>query len=222
MKTVIFKPKEGKFYIPYETGAFEEVRLANNVIDEILRQSTEQKLELTKTEVDSKPEVRYSENTQLLYAHGKTRNQQVLIIHESAEKYFKEKYSKLTAQEPGQKQPLPNRRNGITQKYYLGEITIYLRTGDYPDGSLGEIFIDLDKTGATLRAIMNCFAIMVSIALQHGVPLERIVDKFLHTRFEPAGMVQCSADIKQCASIIDLIFKDIAINYLGKGELKNG
>ena len=139
----------------------------------------------------------------------------------TVEEYFKEKYTQHIVQEPGQKKPLPNHRGGATQKFHIGEITIYLRTGEYPDGTLGEIFIDLDKTGSTLRATMNCFAIMVSMALQHGVPLEKITDKFLFTKFEPAGMVQHNEDIKQCSSIIDLIFKDLAINYLGREDLKN-
>ena len=119
------------------------------------------------------------------------------------------------------KKPLPNRRGGATQKFLIGDTTVYLRTGEYLDGTLGEIFIDLDKTGSTLRATMNCFAIMVSMALQHGVPLEKIADKFLFTKFEPAGMVQYSEDIKQCSSIVDLIFKDLAIHYLGREDLKN-
>lgn len=124
-------------------------------------------------------------------------------------------------EEIDQKVSLPNKRNGYTQKFKVEAITVYLRTGEYPDGTLGEIFIDLDKTGSTLRATMNCFAIMVSMALQHGVSLEKITDKFLHTKFEPAGMVQCSESIKSCSSIIDLIFKDIAIHYLEREDLKN-
>src|SRR5437763_10994367 len=96
---------------------------------------------------------------------------------------------------------------------------MYLRTGEYEDGTLGEIFIDMHKEGAAFRSMTNCFAIAVSLGLQHGVPLDEFVDAFLFTRFEPNGMVQGNPHIKMTSSIIDYIFRELAITYLGRHDL---
>ncbi|MCH7500007.1 MAG: hypothetical protein IH886_08360 [Nitrospinae bacterium] len=120
-----------------------------------------------------------------------------------------------------EKRKLPNRRNGVTQKMKISGQTIYLRTGEFEDGSLGEIFIDLSKEGALIRSLMNCFAIAISVALQSGASLEDLCDKFMFTRFEPAGIVENNQDIKMCSSILDAIFKDLAINYLDRKDLKH-
>ncbi|MCA9515616.1 MAG: vitamin B12-dependent ribonucleotide reductase, partial [Myxococcales bacterium] len=114
---------------------------------------------------------------------------------------------------------LPFRRAGYTQKAVIGGHNVYLRTGEHEDGSLGEIFLDMHKEGAAFRSMMNCFAIAVSLGLQHGVPLEEYVDAFLFTRFEPNGMVQGNPYIKLTTSIIDYIFRELAITYLGRHEL---
>ena len=114
---------------------------------------------------------------------------------------------------------LPNRRNGYTQKARVGGQKIYLRTGDYADGRLGEIFIDMHKEGATFRSLMNNFAIPVSLGLQYGVPLEKFVDAFTATRFEPAGQVEGNEKIKRATSILDYIFRELAISYLCRGDL---
>ena len=114
---------------------------------------------------------------------------------------------------------LPDRRGGYTQKAKFGGHTVYLRTGEYEDGSLGEIFLDMHKEGAAFRSMMNCFAIAVSLGLQHGVPLEEYIDAFLFTRFEPNGLVQGNPHIKMTTSIIDYIFRELAITYLGRYEL---
>jgi ribonucleoside-diphosphate reductase alpha chain len=114
---------------------------------------------------------------------------------------------------------LPDRRAGYTQKARIGNHKIYVRTGDYDDGTLGEIFLDMHKEGAAFRSIMNCFAIAVSIALQHGVPLEEFCDAFLFTRFEPNGPVAGNPHIKMTTSIIDYIFRELAITYLGRHDL---
>jgi ribonucleoside-diphosphate reductase alpha chain len=96
---------------------------------------------------------------------------------------------------------------------------MYIRTGEYEDGTLGEIFIDMHKEGAAFRSMTNCFAIAVSLGLQHGVPLEEYVDAFLFTRFEPNGIVQGNPYIKMSTSIIDYIFRELAITYLGRADL---
>ena len=114
---------------------------------------------------------------------------------------------------------LPDRRAGYTQKARIGHHKIYLRTGEYEDGTLGEIFIDMHKEGAAFRSMTNCFAIAVSLGLQHGVPLEEFVDAFLFTRFEPNGVVQGNPHIKMTTSIIDYIFRELAITYLGRYDL---
>ena len=123
-----------------------------------------------------------------------------------------------TATSPSRRR-LPDRRAGYTQKARIGNHKMYLRTGEYEDGTLGEIFIDMHKEGAAFRSMTNCFAIAVSLGLQHGVPLEEFVDAFLFTRFEPNGMVQGNPHIKMTTSIIDYIFRELAITYLGRHDL---
>ncbi len=114
---------------------------------------------------------------------------------------------------------LPQRRKGYTQKAIVGGHKVYLRTGEYQDGSLGEIFIDMHKEGAGFRAMMNNFAIAVSIGLQHGVPLETFVNAFTFTRFEPSGTVVGNDSIKNAMSIIDYVFRELAISYLDRRDL---
>src|SRR5207248_4036759 len=114
---------------------------------------------------------------------------------------------------------LPDRRAGYTQKARIGNHKMYIRTGEYEDGTLGEIFIDMHKEGAAFRSMTNCFAIAVSLGLQHGVPLEEYVDAFLFTRFEPNGVVQGNPYIKMSTSIIDYIFRELAITYLNRTDL---
>jgi ribonucleoside-diphosphate reductase alpha chain len=114
---------------------------------------------------------------------------------------------------------LPNRRGGYTQKAKLGGHTVFLRTGEYGDGTLGEVFIDMHKEGAGFRSLMNCFAIAVSLGLQYGVPLEEFVDSFTFTKFEPSGFVQGNDHIKNATSVIDYIFRELGITYLGRSDL---
>lgn len=114
---------------------------------------------------------------------------------------------------------LPSRRAGYTQKVKIDGHSIYLRTGEYEDGQLGEIFLDINKEGTLLRSMMNCFAVAVSLGLQYGVPLEEYADVFTFSRFEPNGMVQGHDNIKRATSIIDFIFRDLAIAYLGRNDL---
>ena len=117
------------------------------------------------------------------------------------------------------REKLPDRRKGYTQKAVVGGHKVYLRTGEYGDGSLGEIFIDMHKEGAGFRAMMNNFAIAVSVGLQYGVPLEEFVDAFTFTKFEPAGMVQGNDSIKNATSILDYVFRELAVSYLDRTDL---
>ena len=114
---------------------------------------------------------------------------------------------------------LPNRRGGYTQKAKIAGQTIFLRTGEYSDGTLGEIFIDMHKEGAGIRSLLNCFAIAVSLGMQYGVPLDEYVDTFVFTKFEPAGMVQGNDHIRMASSVIDYLFRELAITYLGRTDL---
>jgi ribonucleoside-diphosphate reductase alpha chain len=117
------------------------------------------------------------------------------------------------------REKMPERRKGYTQKAVVGGHKVYLRTGEYGDGSLGEIFIDMHKEGAGFRAMMNNFAIAVSVGLQYGVPLEEFVDAFTFTKFEPAGLVQGNDSIKNATSILDYIFRELAVSYLDRTDL---
>jgi ribonucleoside-diphosphate reductase alpha chain len=117
-----------------------------------------------------------------------------------------------------EKRTLPAKRRGYTQKAKINGQVIFLRTGEYGDQTVGEIFIDMAKEGATMRSMLNCFAIAISIGLQYGVPLEEFVEKFVFTRFEPAGMVD-HPNIKSTTSIVDFIFRALAYEYLGRTDL---
>jgi len=121
----------------------------------------------------------------------------------------------------GKRRKLSNRRKGYTQKATVGGHKVYLRTGEYENGALGEIFIDMHKEGASFGAMMNNFAIAVSLGLQYGVPLDVFVEAFVGTRFEPAGMVQGNGTIKNSSSILDYIFRELAVSYLEREDLAN-
>jgi ribonucleoside-diphosphate reductase alpha chain len=114
---------------------------------------------------------------------------------------------------------LANRRKGYTQKAIVGGHKVYLRTGEYEDGKLAELFIDMHKEGSAFRSLMNNFAIAISLGLQYGVPLEEFVEAFTFTRFEPSGMVEGNDTIKMSTSLIDYIFRELAISYLGRNDL---
>jgi len=134
------------------------------------------------------------------------------------EKVVEKIVEKIVERHPGRR-VLPSRRKGYTQKASIGGHKVYLRTGEYEDGSLGEIFIDMHKEGAAFRAMMNNFAMAISLGLQHGVPLDEYVDAFTFTRFEPNGIVIGNDSIKNSTSIIDYIFRELAVSYLDRTDL---
>jgi ribonucleoside-diphosphate reductase alpha chain len=117
------------------------------------------------------------------------------------------------------REKLPHRRKSYTQKAIVGGHKVYLHTGEYEDGRLGEIFIDMHKEGAAFRSLMNNFAIAISIGLQYGVPLDEFVEAFTFTRFEPAGMVTGNDSIKNATSVLDYIFRELAVSYLRRDDL---
>ncbi|MGM0586524.1 MAG: vitamin B12-dependent ribonucleotide reductase, partial [Pseudomonadota bacterium] len=136
-----------------------------------------------------------------------------------AEKIVEKVVVREVAREKAAREKLPERRKGYTQKAIVGGHKVYLRTGEYQDGRLGEIFIDMHKEGAAFRAMMNNFAIAVSVGLQYGVPLDEFVEAFTFTRFEPAGLVQGNDSIKNATSILDYIFRELAVSYLDRTDL---
>ncbi|MBI1185104.1 vitamin B12-dependent ribonucleotide reductase [bacterium] len=165
-----------------------------NVIDEALGAQAERKLdELTPQEV---------------------LDAAIRIMNKSTDTKFKRQLSRIV-----ERKKLPHKRRGFTQKARVGGQTMFIRTGEYNDGTLGEIFIDIHKEGASFRSLMNCFAIAVSIGMQYGVPLEEYVNKFTFTRFEPSGMVDGHDNIKSATSIIDFIFRLLGFEYLGREDL---
>ena len=170
-----------------------------------------------------------------LYRDGSKLSQPLAALY--AEELFDdaEEVEELSAQPPAQqaavlaeklvvrylakRRRLPDRRKGYTQKATVGGHKVFLRTGEYSDGTVGELFIDMHKEGAAFRSLMNSFAIAVSVGLQHGVPLEKYVDLFVFSRFEPSGPVQGNDRIKMSTSVIDYIFRELAVSYLGRDDL---
>ena len=114
---------------------------------------------------------------------------------------------------------MPDRRKGYIQKVTIGNHKIYLHTGEYDDGKVGEIFIDMNKEGELVKALMNNFAIAISLGLQYGVPLDEFVDAFIETKFEPSGEIKGNDRILNASSILDYIFRELAISYLGREDL---
>jgi ribonucleoside-diphosphate reductase alpha chain len=149
----------------------------------------------------------------------------IVLSLPSLEEALPEPAAQVAASKPlepamdAQRRRLPERRKGYIQKSVVGGHKVYLHTGEYDDGQLGEIFIDLHKEGAAFRSLMNNFAVSISIGLQYGVPLEEYCDAFLFTRFEPAGEVKGNDTIRHATSILDYIFRELAVSYLGRGDL---
>jgi len=143
----------------------------------------------------------------------------VEVSERIVEKVVERVVEKVVEKNIYEREKLPNRRQGYTQKAIVGGHKVYLRTGEFGDGRLGEIFIDMHKEGAAFRAMMNNFAIAVSLGLQYGVPLEEYVEAFTFTKFEPAGIVQGNDAIKNATSILDYVFRELAVSYLGRHDL---
>ena len=138
------------------------------------------------------------------------------ILNDFDSKYIKpQKFNKKT----NDRSKMPDRRKGYIQKVTIGNHKIYLHTGEYDDGKVGEIFIDMNKEGELVKALMNNFAIAISLGLQYGVPLDEFVDAFIETKFEPSGEIKGNDRILNASSILDYIFRELAISYLGREDL---
>lgn len=158
-------------------------------------------------------------------AHDEARVTDRLISRKAPAPAFPEKIIERVVEReierPIERRRLPDRRKGYIQKAAIGGHKVYLHTGEFDDGGLGEIFIDMHKEGAAFRSLMNNFAIAISIGLQYGVPLEEFVDAFVFTRFEPSGTVSGNDSIRQATSILDYIFRELAVSYLDRQDLAN-
>ena len=174
-----------------------------------VKEEAEEKLETVEEVLGEAANVKLSDLTpeQVLEAA-------IAIMEKSQDTNFMRQLSRVV-----QKKSLPYKRRGFTQKATIDGQTVFVRTGEYEDGTLGEIFVDMHKEGATFRSLMNCFAIAVSVGLQYGVPLEEYVEKFTFTRFEPAGMVMGHPNIKSSTSIIDFIFRLLGYEYQNRTDL---
>jgi ribonucleoside-diphosphate reductase alpha chain len=171
-----------------------------------------------KTKVENEAEVTEEQHESALINMGQLTVEDLLFevnkrVQNSADTSLKRQLAMIV-----ERRTLPPKRRGFTQKAKINGQTLFLRTGEYSDGTLGEIFIDMAKEGATVRSMLNCFAIAISIGLQYGVPLEEFVEKFIFTRFEPSGIVE-HPNIKTTTSIIDFMFRSLAYEYLGRNDL---
>ncbi len=188
-----------------------------------LSNKSDKKKKSEKTEINKSEETIQSETTSLISESNivdlskLTAEDLLEEIHKrmqaSNDTSLKRQLSKIV-----ERKTLPAKRRGFVQKAKINGQAMFLRTGEYTDGTLGEIFIDLAKEGSTVRSLMNCFAIAISVGLQYGVPLEEFVEKFVFTRFEPAGMVD-HPNIKTTTSLVDFVFRCLAYEYLGRTDL---
>ena len=155
-----------------------------------------------------KVEVKYNESKEKVINNNQAKSSNSVILNNNS---FKEKITKRFS--------MPDRRKGYIQKATIGDHKVYLHTGEYEDGKIGEIFIDTSKEGELVKALMNNFAIAVSLGLQYGVPLDEFVNAFIGTKFEPSGKVQGNDRILSASSILDYLFRELAISYLNREDL---
>ena len=167
---------------------------------------------------DRKTEVKKSDLRDVKISHSSKDNSPEKLEGKLSKKVL-EKSVKYKAKLNEKRFQMPDRRKGYIQKATIGDHKIYLHTGEYDDGKIGEIFIDTNKEGELVKSLTNNFAISISLGLQYGVPLEEFVDAFLDTKFEPSGKVYGNDRILSASSILDYIFRELAISYLGKEDL---
>tara|TARA_B100000282_G_scaffold291996_1_gene265044 strand:+ start:215 stop:1039 length:825 start_codon:yes stop_codon:yes gene_type:complete len=164
----------------------------------------------TKSLVSSNDKVNHNKTVDLVSSQNKDKSK-------SVEKIITQSFSKSDSS--GKRFGMPDRRKGYIQKATIGDHKVYLHTGEYEDGKIGEIFIDTSKEGELVKALMNNFAIAVSLGLQYGVPLDEFVSAFVETKFEPSGKVVGNDRILSASSILDYIFRELAISYLNREDL---
>ena len=210
----------------YYTCTFKTVHKLNNLNDsELSKIDTREdgEVEVIDVKLNNRKTKKVGENT------DKKSNKDTDKLNVSAKKLNEKILSKSKNQLPENSQNLnlrnksrfkmPDRRKGYIQKAQIGDHKVYLHTGEYDDGKIGEIFIDTNKEGELVKAMMNNFAIAISLGLQYGVPLDEYVDAFIDTKFEPSGNVIGNDRILSASSILDYVFRELAISYLGKEDL---
>ncbi|MCK6458274.1 MAG: vitamin B12-dependent ribonucleotide reductase [Planctomycetes bacterium] len=201
---------------PFISGAISKtINMPNDATVEDVKQAY-----LLSWKLGTKANALYRDGSKLSQPLNSTSDDSFELFAGGEEKTRAEKIvEKIVYRYLAKRRRMPQRRKGYTQKAVVGGHKVYLRTGEYGDGTLGEIFIDMHKEGAAFRSLMNCFAISISLGLQYGVPLEEYIDAFVFSRFEPSGPVVGNDRIKLATSIIDYIFRELAITYLGRDDL---
>ncbi len=207
----------------YYTCTFKTVHSLDELNDKELSKvdkRTDGSVEVIDVKLNNRKTKKLGEKNSLKNSELKTAKN---IPKKISDKLFKENKDKLASSKPIIKNKarfkMPDRRKGYIQKAQIGDHKVYLHTGEYDDGKIGEIFIDTNKEGELVKAMMNNFAIAISLGLQYGVPLEEYVDAFIDTKFEPSGNVVGNDRILSASSILDYVFRELAISYLEKEEL---
>jgi len=186
-----------------------DVRLNNRKTKKISKKDKFEGLQ-NKLTNKTKPEISSVINEKIITPDKLNTTNESDISNVSIQKFFKKN---------NDRSKMPDRRKGYIQKVSIGDHKIYLHTGEYDDGKVGEIFIDMNKEGELVKALMNNFAIAISLGLQYGVPLDEFVDAFIETKFEPSGEIKGNDRILNASSILDYIFRELAISYLGREDL---
>ena len=187
-----------------------DVRLNNRKTKAISDKNNDNPIEISESKSINNNEVSSIINKKI------TDSEKVKNTNETIKENFgSQKLNKLA----NNRTKMPDRRKGYIQKVSIGDHKIYLHTGEYDDGKVGEIFIDMNKEGELVKALMNNFAIAISLGLQYGVPLDKFVDAFIETKFEPSGEIRGNDRILSASSILDYIFRELAISYLGREDL---
>ncbi len=203
---------------PFISGAISKtINLPNNASVEDMKDAYMQSWKL-----GIKANALYRDGSKLSQPLNTVSDEDVEAIIEEKEKNDIVKVAeKIIHRYIAKRRRLPDRRSGYTQKAKINGQSVYIRTGEYDNGQIGEIFIDMHREGAAFRSLLNCFAISISLGMQHGVPLEEFADAFVFTRFEPAGIVTGNEKIKMATSVIDYIFRELAVTYLGRNDLSH-
>ena len=208
----------------YYTCTFKTVHTLNNLDDSELSK-IDQRNDGEVEVIDVKLNNRKTKKIGSKKDEKPSKNQTENVLNHNSATQIKEQAKKIEVNDPNIKLKnnsrfkMPDRRKGYIQKAQIGDHKVYLHTGEYDDGKIGEIFIDTNKEGELVKAMMNNFAIAISLGLQYGVPLEEYVDAFIDTKFEPSGNVIGNDRILSASSILDYVFRELAISYLGKEEL---
>ena len=209
----------------YYTCTFKTVHRLDNLNDQEMSKidgRTDGEVEVIDVKLNNRKTKKIGDKKKTPEKEKNTKNVLPTSMSEKLSKQSKESFddlNKTVKVKNNSRFKMPDRRKGYIQKAQIGDHKVYLHTGEYDDGKIGEIFIDTNKEGELVKAMMNNFAIAISLGLQYGVPLDEYVDAFIDTKFEPSGNVIGNDRILSASSILDYVFRELAISYLGKEEL---